>query len=46
MADLKLTGFDFVPKEYFLGIMLIGDAFSITKSIKYEIKCFSMKYPV
>ena len=32
--ELKLTGFDFVPREYFLGMRLRGDDFSRTKSIK------------
>lgn len=34
----KWAGLDLVPTEYFLGYKFIGEAFSIMKSIKYDMR--------
>lgn len=40
--DQKLTGFDLVPREYFLWIRFIGEDFYSTKSTKY-VKMSTLK---
>lgn len=38
MPEVKLTGFDFVPREYFFITRFRGEAFYRMKSMKYVMK--------
>jgi hypothetical protein len=42
--EVKFTGLDFVPTEYFLAIRFRGDDFYRIKSMKYAIKSVLKKY--